>query len=176
MLLDVLDAIGKAGMLRRCFVISSSRSTRRLARGAGARAVEEASDSGVNSAIEAGMTDVDTEDLMVVPSDLPLLKAAEIKKALHLRSAGAEVVIAPSMDFDGTNLLLITKSKPLALSFDRDSFWNHLEAAARKRYKVAVYSARGVRFDIDTVPHVRGLAKEKSPGRAVALARELVSQ
>jgi len=176
MLLDVLDAVGGAGLLPRCFVVSSSRRTRRLAVAAGAKTIEEGSDNGVNSAIEGAMVGVDADDLMVIPSDLPLLRAAEIKKALLLREAGMEVVVAPSIEFDGTNLLLFTKSKPIELSFDRDSFWNHLEAAARKRLRVAVLSARGIRFDIDGVSHLRALAKEKSPSRAVTLARELVRQ
>jgi 2-phospho-L-lactate/phosphoenolpyruvate guanylyltransferase len=176
MLLDVLDAVEKAGLLSQCYVISSSKRRRRLAEGAGARTIEEGSDSGVNSAIETGMGDVETDDLMVVPSDLPLLTAAEIRGALRLRAAGVEVVIAPSIDFDGTNLLLFSRSTPMELSFDRDSFWNHLEAAARKQLKVAVYSARGVRFDVDTASHLDELARQMSPGRAVALARKLVHQ
>jgi len=176
MLLDVLDAFGKAGLLSRCFVISSSRNTRRLAEDAGAGTIGEHSDNGVNSAIEAAMAGVEADDLMVVPSDLPLLRAAEIKRALLLKEAGMEVVLAPSAEFDGTNLLLFSKSKPIELSFDHNSFWNHLDAAAGKWLKVAVLSARGIRFDIDTVSHLRALATAKSQSRAVALARELVPQ
>jgi 2-phospho-L-lactate guanylyltransferase len=176
MLLDVLGALGEAGLLSSSFVISSSRRTLGLAKRAGAKAIREASDTGVNSAIEKGLGDVPADDVMVVPSDLPLLTATEIKGALKLRSSGVDVVVVPSMDFDGTNLLLFPRSNPLPLSFDRDSFWNHLEAASRRGLKVAVFSARGIRYDVDTISHLRGLAKERTSGRAVALARKLVHQ
>lgn len=174
MLMDVLDAFSGVGLLPHCVVISSSGQWRALARSLGARAVTETSDNGVNSAVATGSAMASYGDLMVVPADVPLLRGSEIRRALGLKASGVDVVVSPSLDFDGTNLLIFSRSKPLPLSFDRDSFRNHLGASSRRGYKVAVDSAMGFRFDIDTISHLRALAESRLPCRAAAFAREMV--
>jgi 2-phospho-L-lactate guanylyltransferase len=176
MLRHVLDAVRRAGLISSCLVVTSSNPVRELAERAGATAVRESSDKGVNAAVVAGLRRTKADVMMVMPSDLPLLSESEIRGALGLKSSGMDLVITPSMDFDGTNLLVLSRDKPLALSFDRDSFWNHLNDASRRGYRVAVYSGRGVRFDVDTVDHLKQLATVRPVSRTVLFARRAVGQ
>ena len=173
MLLDVLDAFAAAGLLRRCFVVSSNGRALSLAEEAGATALEESSDRGVNSAVEWGMEkEAGAEEFMVVPSDLPLLRGSEIRDAYSFRAAGIDVVVSPSRRFDGTNLLLVSRSRPVSLSYDKNSFWNHIGAAAEAGRTLAVNSGMGFLFDVDTPADLVALASLRINRRSVAFARK----
>lgn len=172
MLMDVIDAVSEAGLLSRCFVITSSPRARSISENLGAKVVVERKDLGVNAAIEEGLKATDSEELVVIPGDLPLLRGAEIKGAVDLKKGGMDVVVTPSAEFDGTNLLVFARSVPMKLSFDRDSFWNHLDYSSGRGYRVAIHAAKGCRFDVDTVGHFRALARIRTRSRAASFARE----
>lgn len=171
MLVDVLDAILSAGRIGQTFVVSSSVEALTLAEESGAFGVRESRDGGVNSAIKKGIEAVQAENMMVIPSDVPLLKGSEIRGAMALKEGGSDAVLAPSFGFDGTNLLAFSRSKQVPLSFDRDSFWNHLRGAGMKRLSVAVCSGRGIRFDVDTPAQLRQLARAGPGSRSGSFAR-----
>ena len=150
MLADVLRVFGKAGLLSRCYVISSDIRALTLARGLGALAISEPRDEGVNAAVRAGVRTLGrSRDFMVVPSDLPLLAPYEVRAALTLKR-GFDCVISPSRSFDGTNMLVFSGRNSPALSYDSNSFWNHVNGTARKGLSLAVYCGEGVLFDVDT--------------------------
>jgi 2-phospho-L-lactate guanylyltransferase (CobY/MobA/RfbA family) len=115
---------------------------------------------------------------MVAPSDLPLLRKSEIKTAVSYRSQGVDVVISPSRAFDGTNLLLFSKSRPIDLSYDKDSFWNHVQSSAAKGLRLAVYTGPGFIFDIDSpadLADLADLARTRANRGSVSLVRKVLS-
>ena len=175
MLLDVLRAFSSAGLAGHCTVVSPDPRALSLAEGEGARGVRERSAAGVNAAVREAMSqDPEAQDFMVVPADLPTLSAKEIKAALALHAAGLEVVMSPSRGFDGTNLLLFGRSAGLPLSYDADSFWNHVAAAGRLDLSLCVCSARGFMLDIDTPADLAYLRGSRSRGRAASFVKELL--
>ena len=93
---------------------------------------------------------------MVLPSDLPLLTVASVRRAAALRAAGCPV-IAPSAEFNGTNLFAFGQEMVPMLSYDSDSFWNHVAAAAGAGERLAVLTGGGVMEDVDTVDDVERL-------------------
>ena len=108
MLADVLGAFRSAGLLPRCYVVSSDLKVLTLARRLGARTITEPRDEGVNTAVGMGVRTLGRErDFMVVPSDLPLLAPDEVKTGLILKR-GFDCVISPSRSFDGTNMLIFS--------------------------------------------------------------------
>jgi 2-phospho-L-lactate guanylyltransferase len=173
LLADVLSAIKKARLMDRCLVVSPDRGMLAIATQMGAGTVPEPKDSGVNSAVERGMREVGKEgDVLVVPSDLPLLRGSDVRGLLSMKSGGREVVITPSETFNGTNALLFSLSAPLPLSYDADSFWNHLRAAARLNLSVGVCTEKGVMFDVDSPRDLWKLARSRSGRASAAFARE----
>jgi 2-phospho-L-lactate guanylyltransferase (CobY/MobA/RfbA family) len=85
------------------------------------------------------------------------------------------VVIAPSASFNGTNALVFSPKAGLALSYDRDSFWNHIRASGRKGLSVGVSSEPGLTFDLDSPHDLRLLARSKARNPAVEFARRAAS-
>ncbi len=172
LLADLLRTLTRAGLIGRTFVVSSSEGMLGLAKRSGARTVREGKDSGVNAAVKLAVRSVKGfDEFMILPADLPLLTPADIMKAFSLRGAGMDVVLSPSASFNGTNLLVIPRSSGLRLSYDRDSFWNHLRSAAEKGLRVGVYTSRGVLLDVDTESDAKEAARVGRRAKSVSFLR-----
>lgn len=174
MLSGVLEAIGGAGLLPATRVVSSDVGVLRLSASLGAGTVKEARDEGVNRAVHRGVEDLGwPSKVLVLPSDLPLLRATDVA---HLISLGrrARVVISPSRTFNGTNALIFSPQGGPPLSYDQDSFWNHLRGSARKDLSVAVVSDPRLTFDVDSPDDLRRLALSGSATPTAAYARSLL--
>jgi len=175
LLAGVLRVIRASGLLGRCHVVSPDKGMLDLARRMGSRTLSEESDTGVNSAVFRGLGAVRGEsDVLVIPADLPLLKSSDLKHLLEVRSAGVDVAIAPSRAFDGTNALLFAKSARFPLSYDDNSFWNHLAGAAKGGLSVGVRTDRGLMFDVDSPEDFSALAKSGSVRRSADFARSIL--
>ena len=169
---DVLRVLKSAGLIDVTHVVTSDREALRLARGFGARGVAEEGDRGVNAAVQRGIMETGhTERVLVIPSDLPLLQVSDLKEVLRLISEGMDVVITPSQGFDGTNALAFSPGSGLVLSYDQNSFWNHLASAARKNLTTAVSCRRGLMFDVDSPQDFRVLARTGLARPSVQFAR-----
>ena len=171
LLSGVLETLRAAGLLGSAYVVSSDPGILRLASSTGAGAVRETKDRGVNAAVEAGISAAGgPQRVLVLPSDLPLLRAAEVRRVLAL-GRWLQVVIAPSESFNGTNALLFSPSAGLPLSYDDDSFWNHIRSAAKEGRSVGVTTEPGLTFDVDSPEDLRRLSRSRSGCRAAAFAR-----
>lgn len=171
MLAEVLGVFREAGLLSRCHVVSSDGKVLALARRLGALTITEPRDEGVNAAVDTGVGTLGRgRDFMVVPSDLPLLATDEVKTALALKR-GFDCVISPSRLFDGTNLFIFSGRDAPALSYDSDSFWNHVRGAARKGLSLAVYCGEGVLFDVDTPKDLLALSHARKNIPSVEFAK-----
>ncbi|MDG7026120.1 MAG: 2-phospho-L-lactate guanylyltransferase [Nitrososphaerota archaeon] len=168
---DVLDAVAGAGLAASCFVVSSDRGILELAAKRGARGVQEEGDSGVNDAVEAGARASGAERVLVLPSDLPLMTSADVRAVIALGDEGMDAVVAPSVAFDGTNALLYPAGAGLHLSYDNNSFWNHLASAAGMGLSVGVSTRPGIMLDIDSPADFKGLASSGSASRAARFSR-----
>ena len=169
----VLKAVEQAGLLKVTYVVSSNKSILGFAMEHGAGAIPEPRDAGVDSAVTRGIRRAGFPDsVLVLPSDLPLIRGAEIRNLLALKSSGFDMVLVPSSAFDGTNALLFRPSSRLRLSYDDNSFWNHLKAGARKGLSIGVSSERGLMFDIDSPEDLRVLARSRAKGGPAVFARK----
>lgn len=172
LLTDLLEVMAKAHLIRDTFVVTSSARMMGVARTCGARGVREESDVGVSAAVELAVSRLpDYDEFLVLPSDLPLLRPSEIAGALWMRRKGMEVVVSPSMSFDGTNLLLFSRRRPIGLSYDDDSFWNHVGRAAARRLPTAVYVRPGISADVDTEEDVNGVIRTHLNRRSITFLR-----
>ncbi len=175
LLADVLHALRGAGMLESCYVVSPDAEMLSLAAGCGAQNVTEPGDEGVNSAVARGLRAVrGPSSVLVLPSDLPLLEAPELRRLLGAGPPAVGAVIAPSRGFDGTNALLFSLASPLPLSYDDNSFWNHLAGAARRGLSVRVCTEPGLMFDVDSAEDFSALARSDSARPSARFARRVL--
>src|SRR5438309_12124255 len=122
MLEDVLDAtLGIPGW--ETWVISPDEAVLEVAARRGARPVPEERPplSAAVRQVEIDAAEQDADALAVLLADLPLLTADALQGAL--RTLGS-VVLAPSEDNSGTNLLLRRPPRVIGARFGRDSFTN----------------------------------------------------
>jgi 2-phospho-L-lactate/phosphoenolpyruvate guanylyltransferase len=175
LLAEVLAELRKARLLGSSRVVSPDEEILELAERAGARAVSEKVAAGFDAAVERGLRGVRGHpDVLIIPADLPLLEAPELLHLLDARSDGFDVAIAPSRAFDGTNAMFFSLSAPVPLSYDDDSFRNHLSGAARRGLSVKVCTEPGLTFDVDTPADFEALARSKSKKPSAEFARRVM--
>jgi len=173
LLAEVLDALGKARLLGVSHVVSSDTRALQFAKQRGAGAIAEPRDAGVDSAVMRGVREAGSpESVLVLPSDLPFIKASEIRHILDLGAVGLGVVLVPSATYDGTNALLFRPGSGYRLSYDNDSFWNHLKRGAEKGLSIGVSSEPGLMFDVDSPADFGLLAGSSSGGAPAVFARK----
>ena len=174
MIKDLLDVFKRAKLMQACFVVSPDDEVLSIAESSGAGTVREERDRGVNMAVAQGMKETESENVMVIPSDLPFLVPSDVRRLLSLKSSGLNVVLSPSMGFDGTNALLFSRKTPIPLSYDKNSFWAHLESAGSDALSVGIYSGPGVMFDVDSDEDFLALGRAKVKRRSVNFAKKVL--
>jgi len=175
LLADVLGELKKAGLLASSRVVSPDGMVLEMAGRAGAHPVREEAAGGFDRAVARGVRGVRRgQDVLIIPADLPLLKAPELVHLLEARSDGLDAVIAPSRAFDGTNAMLFSLSAQIPLSYDDDSFRNHLSGAARRGLSVRVCTEPGLTFDVDSPSDFEALARSGSKRASAEFARKVM--
>jgi 2-phospho-L-lactate guanylyltransferase len=168
---DVLDAtLALEGW--ETWVVSSDETVLEIALARSATGIVEERPS-LGSAIEQVETEAAgraAEALAIVPADLPFLSAGALTAALHTLGP---VVLAPTADERGTNLLLRRPPDAIASRFGPDSFRRHLEAAAERDLPIAVVERRELAFDLDDPGDILTVLHARRPGRTLEVCREL---
>lgn len=113
------------------------------------------------------------ETTLVVPGDIPLIEAADIR-AIYVQAPRRGSVLVPSSDERGTNAVLRRPAALFPLRFGTDSFVPHL-ASARAAGECVVLSLPHVALDIDTPEDLRRLAEAPGNKPAQLLARSVLS-
>lgn len=93
--------------------------------------------------------------ILVLPGDLPLLGAEDVKAVLAALQASASVVLAPSGDESGTNALACKPPTVLPPAFGVDSFRRHRDIAKALGLSVALVRRPGLALDIDSAEDLR---------------------
>jgi 2-phospho-L-lactate guanylyltransferase len=171
MLEDVLDAtLAIQGW--ETWVISPDEVVLEVAIGRGARAVTEEKPPLGNAIrqVEEEATAVGVEVLAVLLADTPLVTPEAITTALHTLGP---VVLAPSHDGVGTNLLLRRPPSAIAARFGPDSYRRHLEAAALADLPTAVIERSELAFDLDLPGDILTVLDARRRGRTREVCVEL---
>lgn len=111
---------------------------------------------------------VDT--LAVLLPDTPHVTSAALTRAL--RTLGA-VVLAPSADGAGTNLLVRRPSTSIDARFGHDSYRRHLQAAAEADVPTAVVESPELAFDLDVPSDILTVLDSRRQGRTLQVCRDL---
>ena len=147
----VVRVIAEAGVEDVC-VVSPDRMVLEEAKRRGATPLVQES-RGLNPALEEGRRralGLAASTLLVLPADLPLLDAGDVRAVLQEMGEGHSAVISPDGMRSGTNALLIQPPDVLPFAFGADSFEAHLGAARRLGLDVRVCERPHLTFDLDT--------------------------
>jgi 2-phospho-L-lactate guanylyltransferase len=112
------------------------------------------------------------QSTLVVPGDVPLIDAAEIR-LVYENCPELGAVLVPAKDKRGTNAVLRRPAALFPLRFGNDSFMPHLAAAIATDKFCIVLSLPGIALDIDTPEDLRDLAQAPGDKRSQHLARKL---
>jgi 2-phospho-L-lactate guanylyltransferase len=171
MLEDVLDATqAVAGW--DTWVISPDEAVLEIAARRGAAAIPEEKGP-LSQAIrqtELLARDREADALAVLPADLPLLSQESLVDALHTLGT---VVVAPSADRGGTNLLLRRPPRAIQARFGPDSYNRHVALAAAKGLPVSTVERRELAFDLDHPGDILTLLATGHAGRTIEVCRDM---
>jgi 2-phospho-L-lactate guanylyltransferase len=156
----VVGAIRETGIEDVC-VVSPDRMVLEEAKKRGAIPLLQES-RGLNPALEEGRRramELGASALLVLPADLPLLDAEDVRAVLHEAGEGPSAVISPDGARSGTNALLIQPPDGLPFAFGTGSFEAHLRAARGRGLDVRVCERSHLAFDLDTAGDFAHLGK-----------------
>jgi len=147
MLADVIGAVSQASDVHPV-VVSPDEKVLCYARAIGASTLRDLG-TDLNKALMFAIKKVasNEERVLIIPADLPLVRARDIMKIMEL-SEPRSIVISPSKS-DGTNALLLRPPDVIELRFGEESFPCHLQEASRKGVKPIIYRSSTVEFDVD---------------------------
>lgn len=148
----VLSALREAGV-EQVGVISPDPIVLEMAEQAGATPLLQKS-RGLNPALDEARAWALSEgatSLLILPADLPLLKAPDVEALLE--AAGEEsplCTISPDATGTGTNALLLRPPEALPFLFGPNSFQAHLDAARERGVEARTCERPRLAFDLDT--------------------------
>ncbi len=127
--------------------------------------------SGLNGALEAGRDWAvahGATGVLIVPADLPLLRADDVRRLVAADEHETPVVIAPDRRRNGTNALLLpvrgnsnrdgSDRCHFVLQFGQNSYTAHLAEAARCGLAVETMMMEGTELDLDTIDDWQSLS------------------
>jgi 2-phospho-L-lactate/phosphoenolpyruvate guanylyltransferase len=171
MLEDVLDVTLEVRGWE-TWVVSPDEAVLEIAMSRGVHAIEEdapplaAAIRQVEEEAEGRLVDA----LAVLLPDTPLVSLAALTRAL--RTLGA-VVVAPSTDEGGTNLLVRRPPAAVGARFGVNSYRRHLAAAAEAQVPTAVVEDPDLAFDLDLPSDILTVLDSGRQGRTLQVCRDL---
>jgi 2-phospho-L-lactate guanylyltransferase len=152
---DVLSAALSARAADHVAVISSDRMLLEMARTAGALVIDEEFPRGLNAAVRLATTALAAQGvgaLCTVLSDIPLVTGEDIDAVFsELDEEDRGVVLVPSRDLSGTNIIARAPAEAIPTRFGGQSLARHLEECYRLGLPSRVVRQRGPALDLDVI-------------------------
>ena len=176
MLRDVLVVLKQARGLDGLVIVSREPAVQEVARTEGARVVEEPPKVvGEGPAVDYGAGLLSREGVgrvLVVPSDLPLVRVEDIEAVLQEDLGEPSVVMAPSSD-GGTNALLKSPPDVIPSRFGPDSLALHIREAEAWKVPYRVLPLSSLSIDIDSPEDLATFINTPNSTLSLALAEEM---
>ena len=173
MFVDVLDALRAAARVDRVHVVTADERLAADARAVGAGVVDEGAPRGLNGAValgtEAALSQGATT-VLVVLSDVPLLRAADIDELLALTPRPG-VALVPSKEGTGTNAIARSPGGVIPPCFGGRSLERHVTVAERRLVACRIWRHARIGFDVDVPEDLAAIANVPS---ATATYREML--
>jgi 2-phospho-L-lactate guanylyltransferase len=151
---DVLDAATSFKRADCIAVVSSDDVLLELARRAGAMAIDERYPRGLNAAVALATRELiaaGVGTLCTLLSDTPLVTAGDIEKAFAGLSSDRGVVLVPSRDTRGTNIIVRRPADVIPTRFGKSSLTLHRMECERLEVHCNLLHLPGPAMDLDEV-------------------------
>jgi 2-phospho-L-lactate guanylyltransferase len=152
MLLNTLQVLAEVPEIERTLVVSADSSVLALARESGAEVVEERGSPSLNKALNqatAIASERRAEAVLILPADLPLLKAADVLDLIVRAHDPPVVVVSPDRKRNGTNALFVAPPGTIEYEFGPDSFEHHVRSAEASGARVEIIELPTIALDLD---------------------------
>ena len=180
---DVLRQVQIARGLVGTFVVTGDEKVAAIASAAGAEIIGEAEENGETAAVDFARLELKSagcEAVLIIPSDMPLVRAADIEQVLAQVPRGATAPFAlfvPSHDRLGTNALLLAPPDVIKLRFGYDSFSFHMSQVMARGLPSRYIENERIALDIDDpIDLDRLLSCESDDGETARVARMLLAE
>ena len=175
MLRDVLAAVADCPAIAGIVVVTGDEMAAAIAAPFGAIVVKDGSEPGYNQAVRTGISCVRqrTASVMVLPADIPLVRAEDIASLAALHPAGPAVTVARAAADGGTNALVMTPPDVIAVQFGERSEACHVEAANKAGAAVRSLVIPRMAYDIDRPEDVARILDGPSETHTYRLLRRV---
>ena len=151
---DVLAASLGAAAADHVAVVTSDPGLLALARSAGALTIDEEFPRGLNAAVGLATSALIADGartVCTVLSDIPLIAAEDIDAVFAAMPAEGGVVLVPSRDFSGTNIICRSPAGTVATRFGRMSLVRHLDDCRSSGVGARVLRLARPELDLDVI-------------------------
>jgi len=152
MLVNTLKTLKSISEIDTVLVVSRDPAALAIARDFEAKTVLEDGSPELNTALRRAAMVAKAyyaHQLLVMPADLPLVKAEHIKDFLALSTAAPELIIAPDRRKDGTNALYINPADLIDFYYGPGSFTKHINAARAENASIQIVENEALGLDLD---------------------------
>lgn len=180
---DVLNQVRSARGLGGTFVVTGDDKVAAIAAAAGAEVIREDAENGETGAVDFARTELKIaghEAVLILPGDMPLVRAADIEQVLAQVPPDAVApfaLLVPSHDRLGTNALLLAPPDVIRLRFGYDSFTFHTSQVSAQGLPIRFIENQQIALDIDEPKDLeRFLAYDLQDGESTRVARALLAE
>ncbi len=178
---DVLRQVRAARGLMATFVVTGDDKVASIAALAGAEVIRERAENGETAAVDFArleMKNAGCEAALILPGDMPLVRAADIEHVLAqvpLNALAPFALLVPSHDRKGTNALLLAPPDIIKLRFGYESFTYHLSQVTAQGLPLRFIENEHIALDIDEPKDLeRFLSYEYNGAESTRAARSLL--
>jgi 2-phospho-L-lactate guanylyltransferase len=151
LLVHMLEIAAEFPGLQRTAVISDGDDTLSLVREVGAHPLRHSGVRGLNPAVTSGVAELRSRgagEIMILPADLPLVGATDLRELVSLGSQQS-VVLCRDRRSAGTNGLLLPPSARMKFCFGALSYARHRREVQRCGFVLRLHDNQRIAADID---------------------------
>jgi 2-phospho-L-lactate/phosphoenolpyruvate guanylyltransferase len=152
LLQHTLETLSEIKEVNGVLVVSRDQNALTVARGLGARTVQENGQSQLNTALKRATVVAQvyaTRGVLILPADLPLISKDDISELIRRAVEPPVVVIAPDRHGKGTNALLISPPGLIEYDFGENSFQRHCERVKQAGARLEIVDLPSLALDLD---------------------------
>lgn len=178
---EVLGQVARARGLAGTYVVTGDDKVSDIALSLGAKIIREPAEQGETGAVDfarSRLKEAGHEAVLIMPADMPLVRAEDIEQVLAEVPKGALppfALLVPSHDRMGTNALLLSPPDVIKLRFGYDSFSYHMKQVSGRGLPVRFIENERIALDIDEPKDLERFIAYGQEGEAFQLAHRLVA-
>jgi len=179
---DVLKQAVRTQGLIETVVVTADNKVSEIASSLGARVIRQQTENGETDAVDFARRELKNaggEAVLIIPGDLPLMRAEDLEQLLAQVPEGARApfaLLVPSHDRMGTNALLLAPPDIITLRFGYDSFSYHMNQVSARGLPMRFFENERIALDIDDAKDLEFFLSCKfEGGESSRVARAMVA-